>query len=130
MNDRVSLNQKGYLQKLLQKFNVGDDAKTVSVPLAPHFMLSAKMSPKTVEDREYMKNVPYVSVVGSLMYAMVCTRPDLSQAVSMVSRYMHAPGKRHWAAVKWIMWYVNGTVDVGLVYERDTSGKQECLGVC
>jgi len=93
---RVSLNQKGYLQKFLQKFNIGDDAKTVSVPLAPHFKLSAKMSPKTVEDQEYMKNVPYANAVGSLMYVMVCTRPDLSQAVNMVSRYIHDPGKGHW----------------------------------
>ena len=84
---RVSLNQKGYLQKLLQKFNICDDAKTVSVPLAPHFKLSAKMSPKTVEDREYMKNVPYARAVCSLMYVMVCMRPNLSQAVSMVSRH-------------------------------------------
>ena len=55
----VSLNQKGYLQRLLQKFNIGDDAKTVSDPLAPHFKILAKMSPKTVDDREYMKSVPY-----------------------------------------------------------------------
>ena len=45
------------MQKLLQKFNIGDDAKTVSVPLALHFKLLAEMSLKTVDDQEYMKNV-------------------------------------------------------------------------
>jgi len=58
------------------------------------------MSPKTIEEREYMTRVPYASAVGSLMYVMVCTRPDLSQAVSMISRYMHDPEQGHWEAVK------------------------------
>ena len=83
--------------------------------MAPHFKLSAKMSPKCVQEREYMTHVPYASAVGSLMYAMVCTRPNLSQAVSMVSRYMHDPGQGHWEAVKWTLRYIKGTIDVGLV---------------
>jgi len=58
------------------------------------------MSSIIIEEREYMTHVSYASVVGSLIYAMVCTRPDLSQAVSMVSRYMHDSGKDHWEAVK------------------------------
>ena len=58
------------------------------------------MSPTTVEEREYMSHVSYASVVGNLMYAMVCIRPDLSQAASMISRYMHKPDKGHWEAVK------------------------------
>jgi len=87
--------QKGYLKKVLQKFNINDDTKSVSTPLAPHLKLKATMSPITVEEYEYMTHVPYTGAVGSLMYTMVCTRPDLSQAVSMVSRYMHDPGKGH-----------------------------------
>jgi len=67
------------------------------------------MSPTTVEKREYMIHVSYASAVGSLMYAMVCTRPNLSQAVSMISRYMHDPGKDHWDAVKWVLRYIKGT---------------------
>jgi len=66
------------LQKILQRFNINDDTKSVSTPLAPHFKLKATMSPTTVEEREYMTRVPYASAVDSLMYAMVCTRPDLS----------------------------------------------------
>ena len=125
---RLCLSQKGYLKKMLQKFNFDSDAKEVNIPLAPHLKLSAKMSPKTVEEREYMTHVPYASAVGSLMYAMVCTRPDLSQAVSMVSRYMHDPGRGHWEAVKWILRYIKGTVDEGLVFEKANDGKQECIG--
>ena len=47
-----------------------------------------------------MELVPYVSVVGSLMYVMVYTRPDIAHAVGVVSRYMANPGKDHWEAVK------------------------------
>jgi hypothetical protein len=47
-----------------------------------------------------MSRVPYVSVVGSLMYAMVCTRPNIAHAVGVLSRYMSKPGKEHWTTVK------------------------------
>ena len=68
---RVSLTQKAYLQKVLQKFLIGDEAKSMSSPLTPHFKLSARMSPKTVDDREYMSHFSYVSAVSSFMCAMV-----------------------------------------------------------
>jgi len=61
------------------------------------------------------------------MYAMVCRRPNLSQAVSIISRYMHDPRKGHWEAVKWVLRYINGTIAVGLVFEKDFTGKQECI---
>ena len=50
-----------------------------------------------------MSRVPFASASGSMMYAMVCTRPDISQAVSLVSRYMANLGKDHWQAVRWIV---------------------------
>ena len=58
------------------------------------------------DDIEYMSRVPYSSAVGSLMYAMVCSRPDLSHALSVVSRYMANPDKQHWNAVQWIFRYL------------------------
>jgi len=58
------------------------------------------MSPTTAKEREYMTHVPYASTFGSLMYVMMCTRLDLSQAILMINRYMHDPGKGHWEAVK------------------------------
>ena len=59
---------------------------------------------------------------------MVCTRPDLSQAISMVSRYMHDPGQGHWEVVKWILRYIKCTIDIDLVFKKDVLGKQECIG--
>ncbi|RVW84134.1 Retrovirus-related Pol polyprotein from transposon TNT 1-94 [Vitis vinifera] len=81
-----------------------------------HFKFDHSTLPSTDEEVEYMKSVPYSSVVGSLMYAMVCTRPDLAFAVSVVSRFMSNPGKAHWEAVKWIMRYLKGSSSVCLVY--------------
>ncbi|PNX69499.1 retrovirus-related Pol polyprotein from transposon TNT 1-94 [Trifolium pratense] len=66
-----------------------------------------------------MEHVPYASAVGSLMYAMVCTRSDISQAVSVVSRFMANPGKTHWEAVKWILRYLKGTIDTCLCFGGD-----------
>ncbi|KAH9650169.1 hypothetical protein KPL70_026264 [Citrus sinensis] len=127
-NGSVWLTQKSYLKKVLERFGMDDKTKPVCTPLAPHFKLSSSSCPKSQEESDYMARVPYASVVGSLMYAMVYTRPDISQAVSMVSRYMHNSGKKHWLAVKWILRYLYGTVDVGLLFKKDCG--QQCVGYC
>ena len=59
------------------------------------------------------------------MYAIVCTRPDIAEAVSIVSRFMANPRKQHWNAIKWILWYLQGTKNKGLVYQR-TEGSIIC----
>ena len=56
---------------------------------------------------------------------MVCTRPDISYAVSVISRYMRNPGNAHWQAVKWILRYLRGTTDVGLMFDK-TGGFDGC----
>ena len=96
VKERVSLTQKTYLQKVLQRFLIDDEAKSVSNMLAPYIKLSVRKSPKIVNDRENMSHVLYTSAVSILMYAMVCTRSDLSQVVSVASRYMHDLGRGHW----------------------------------
>jgi len=111
------------LKKILQKFNINGDTKFVSIPLTPHFKLKSTMSSTTAEEHEYMSHISYASVVYNLMYAMMCTRLDLSQAVSIVSRYMHDPGKGYWEAMKWIIQYIKGTIDLGLMFEKDTTDK-------
>ena len=67
------------------------------------------MCPKTEEEIDYMSKVPYSSRVGSLMYAMVCTRPDIAHAVGVVRRYVKNLGKENWMVVKWILKYLRGT---------------------
>ena len=110
------LSQDKYINKVLSRFNM-QNAKVVSTPWGVHFRLSKEQSPKTEEERAYMAMVPYASAIGSLMYVMVCTRPDIAQAVGAVSRYMNNPGKLHWEAVKWIFRYLRGTTSKALCFK-------------
>lgn len=113
----LQLSQAEYINRVLQRFNM-DNAKPVSTPLASHFRLSKDQSPQTEEEREFMAKVPYASAIGSLMYAMVCTRPDIGHAVGVVSRFMSNPGKAHWEAVKWILRYLRGTTEKCLYFGK------------
>jgi hypothetical protein len=93
------------------------ESKPIKVPIPVGVKLYADQCPKTHEEEEDMSHVPYVSAVGSLMYAMVCTRPDIAHAVGVLSRYMSKPGKEHWTTVKRVFRYFCGTASYGLCYE-------------
>ncbi|KAL8126521.1 hypothetical protein AgCh_013699 [Apium graveolens] len=86
VRDRTSrklwLSQQGYIERVLKRFNM-DDAKPVSIPLAGHFKLDKKMCPSTDKEKEDMEEVPYSSAVGSLMYALVYTRPNIAHTVGV-----------------------------------------------
>jgi hypothetical protein len=97
-------------------------AQPVRTPIAPHFKLSAEQFASSYEGIEYMSKVLYCSVVSSLMYAMVCSRSDLSYAMSIVSSYMFIPGKGHWRAVQWIFRFLRGTADHCLQFGRTAKG--------
>eukprot|EP00253_Pinus_taeda_P002974 PITA_02974 len=93
------------------------DSKPVKVPIPVGVKLSIEQCPKTQEEEEDMSRVPYSSAVGSLMYAMVCTRPDIAHAVGVLSRFMSKPGKDHRTIVKQVFRYLRGTSDYGLCYQ-------------
>ena len=124
---KVYLSQKGYIDKVLERFGM-QKAKPVQTPLASHFRLSILDSPQSEEDEKAMSQFPYSSAVGSMMYAMVCTRPDIAQAVSVVSRYMANPGRLHWRAVKWILRYLKGTTGMGLVFDGASPSGTSVVG--
>ena len=63
-----------------------------------------------------MKSVPYAPTVGSLIYVMVVTRPDISHAVGVASRFMHNPDRPHWNAVKHVFRYLAGTKDHDILF--------------
>ena len=92
------------------------DSKPVNVPIHVGVKLSAKQCPKTQEEEEDMSHVPYASAVGSLMYAMVCTRPDIAHAVGVFCRFMSNPGKENWTTVKRVFRYLCGTNYYALCY--------------
>jgi hypothetical protein len=75
-----------------------------------------------------MLRIPYSNVVGNFMYVMICTRPDLAHAISVVSIFMHNPDKEHWNAVKWILCYLKGTSDFGLLLDKNSVKKIGVMG--
>jgi hypothetical protein len=81
----------GFCQCVVEALNPG----SAPVPTYSHFKVSLGLCPSNDEEKDYMYHVPYDNVVGSLMYAMVSTRPDISHVVGVVSRYMENPGKAH-----------------------------------
>jgi hypothetical protein len=93
---------------VLERFRLQNE-KSVSTPFSNHFKLTKEMCPKTQEEIEFMSGVSYSLKIGILMYAMVCTRPEIAHVVGVVSRYMNNPFKEHWEAVKWILRYLRGT---------------------
>lgn len=82
---KLWLSQEGYIENVLERFNM-QNAKSDCSPLAGQHKLSNKQCPTIKKEKEVLKKVPYQSTVGSLMYAMVCTRPDIAYAVGVVSR--------------------------------------------
>ena len=79
------------------------------VPLSMHVKLSKDECPKFENEKEFMSKNPYQCVVGSLMYALILTRPDITFVVGAVRRFLSNPGKKHWEAVKMILRYLSGT---------------------
>ena len=79
-NRKIWLSQKNYLKKILQWFNM-QDCKPISTPLPVNFKLSSSMCPSNKAEKKEMSRVSYASAVGSLMFAVICTRPDIAQAL-------------------------------------------------
>ena len=112
----LSLSQETYIKKILERFSM-QDCKSLDSPVSKCDALSLEMCPKTQKEIDQMRKVPYANAVGSLMYAMMCTRPDICYAVGMVSRYQSNPGQGHWKAVKRVLRYLKGTTDYALCYQ-------------
>jgi hypothetical protein len=66
---------------------------------------------KDDKEKEEMRNMSYVSIVGSLMYAIVCTRSNIAHTIGVINRFLSNPGRVHWNVVKWILRYLRGTTN-------------------
>jgi hypothetical protein len=106
----IEINQKQYLCSILQRFGM-DQSKPVSTPADPNTKLTKNDCPQNPTEENKMRAIPYRSAVGSLLYAAVATRPDISTAVRDVARFVSCPGEQHWVAVKRIFRYLQGTLE-------------------
>ena len=103
------------MDKILKKFSM-ESSKKGNVPIHHSVKLSKSQCHGSSQEHDQMSRVPYVSTIGSILYAMICTRPDVSYALRMVSRYQDNPGLSHWTAVKNILKYLRNNEEMLLVY--------------
>jgi Reverse transcriptase (RNA-dependent DNA polymerase) len=114
-NRTLSIGQREYIRRIVDHYRLSD-SKPSATPLEISTKLSKTDSPTTTGEQEDMKNVPYLSAIGEIMYAMLGTRPDIAYAVTILSQFSSNPGRRHWEAVKRLLRYLCGTMDFRLQY--------------
>ena len=113
----LGLSQKGYIEKILRRFNM-HSCSPCAAPVQKGDKLAKSQCPQNDKEIAEMRKVPYASAVGSLMYAQVCTRPDIAFAVNALGRYLSNPGLSHWKAVKKVLRYLQGTKEYMLTYMK------------
>jgi hypothetical protein len=123
---QLFVNQNHYIENILKKFNMAT-CNPKSIPADPNARMSAEMAPKTENAVKEMSSVPYREAIGSLMYLMVMTRPDIAFAVNQVSQYCQNPGPGHWN-VKRILAFLAGTSNRGLLFKKNDEGS--LIGYC
>ena len=108
---QLFLDQSLYLENVLKKFNFMD-CKPVSTPMENGKKFNS------VGDEDVLADVRlYQAAIGSIMYASLSTRPDLSASVGVLSHFMTKPGNEHWSGIKRIFRYIKGTLKYGLMFE-------------
>ncbi|RVW20741.1 Retrovirus-related Pol polyprotein from transposon TNT 1-94 [Vitis vinifera] len=115
----LGLSQKAYIDKVLSRFGMSNCAPG-DTPVAKGDKFSLHQCPKNELEKKDMERFPYASVVGSLMYAQVCTCPDIAYIVGMLGRYLSNLGMDHWKKVKQVMQYLQRTKDYMLTYHRSS----------
>lgn len=121
---KIWLDQEAYVEDILKRFNMAE-CKPISTPLDTNQKLSREMEPQEQKEIDDMRKIPYKEAVGSLMHASQGTRPDLTYAVGLVSRFCQNPGKIHWSAVKRIFRYLKGTLAAKLEFSKTGNGNLE-----
>ncbi|GJR28224.1 retrotransposon protein, putative, ty1-copia subclass [Tanacetum coccineum] len=109
----IGLCQSAYIEKILKRFYM-ENSKRGTIPMQEKLKLSKSQGASTPAEKQRMQNIPYASAIGSIMYAVRCTRPDVAFAQNMTSRFQQNPGEEHWTAVKNILKYLRNTKDMFL----------------
>ena len=100
-----------YIDTIVERFGM-ENSKRGFIPMTHGVQISEEHLPKTPEDRALMEKIPYASAIGSIMYAMLCTRPDVAFALSVTSRFHANPSDSHWEVMKCILKYLRRTKDL------------------
>ena len=108
----ISLNQSFYIQTILNRFNM-NEAQPRSLPCDPSIYDLLRLPSELMENP-----TPYREMIGSLIYLMHCTRPDLAFTVTLLSRFMQKPTKMHFKLGRTVLQYLIGTKHYDLKYVK------------
>lgn len=114
---KLSIDQNKYISSMLDRFGM-QNCNPVMTPMDMSTKLSKEQCPKSNEELNEMRNIPYQELIGSLLYAAQISRPDICYAVNYLSRFNNNPGKIHWLAAKRILRYLKGSMDYKLTYVK------------
>jgi hypothetical protein len=120
----LALSQSTYLEEILKRFRM-ESSKKRNLPVVKGVLLSVTQCPTTEKDKSVISNIPYASGMGSIMYAMLSTPPDVALALSLTSHFQSNPGVSHWTMVTSILKYLRNTKHMVLVY----GGSEEELSI-
>jgi hypothetical protein len=123
----VRIHQKKYIDKVIKTFKL-QDTKNTDIPLQPNQKLTKELLTEDDELRNLIDSEKYRQAIGSLIYLMVSTRPDISYTVSVLSRFMQEPRELHWRCVKRLLRYIKTTKDYCLIYTKNKTSKYELVG--
>ena len=121
--NHIQLSQRQFIKNMLEKFEM-TNCKPQVVPMQQGLKLQKRKM--TDDEKEHMKRKPYRQLIGSLLFASVLTRPDISAAVSKLARYMDCPAPEHWNAAKGVLRYLKGTWDLCLTFARNEEPRLVC----
>lgn len=108
--DKIIINQTEYIKLILKKFNM-DQCKPVTVPIEPNFIYSG--------DYDSKYEAKCRSLIGALLYVSLCSRPDIMVSVSILARYQHIANECLWIALKRVLRYLQGTINLSLEFPGD-----------
>ncbi|GKF04502.1 retrotransposon protein, putative, ty1-copia subclass, partial [Tanacetum coccineum] len=111
----IGLGQNAYMDKILKRYKM-DNSKRGHILMQERHDLNKTQGASTPKEVKRMQNIPYALAVGSIMYVVRCSRPDVAFVQNITSRFQQNPGERHWTAVKNILKYLRNTKDMFLVY--------------
>ena len=119
--DGVFLSQSAYIRRIVETANMSS-AKPSKTPLPMAHPLYEYLTDLSEEEEKEMKNVPFRKVLGALLYLCTRTRPDISTAVSMLSKFQSKPSMQHWKMLKHVVRYLLGTEHYGILLPKNGDG--------
>ena len=111
----IAINQRAYIEKIVEKFSL-TNAKQVTTPMDPNVQFSVDQCPSSTNQLAKMKGIPYSEAIGSVLWAVVVSRPDAVYAIVVLAQFIQNPGLVHWEALKRLITYLGWTKNLWLTF--------------